>query len=65
MTILEILTKHYPKTISIIKERAKPGYLEQVATTSAPNELAGAFDWFSSPEGLEFWNELYERGTDR
>lgn len=65
MTRLEVLTKYYPKTIGVIKERARPGFLARKATTNAPNELASAFDWFSSPEGWEYWNALYERGADR
>jgi hypothetical protein len=63
----DLLKRHYPNNIRRIRELSQPEYLksEPDGRESAPNILASAFDWWATEEGLEHWNELYERGTDR
>lgn len=62
MTNEELLAKNFPKQIDRIKQLATAEFLGNEADNNAPNTLAAAFDWFSTAEGLEFWNDLYEYG---
>lgn len=61
MTNGEKITKFYPKNAALIRERIGTRW-DEVSEMSAPNIIASLFDWYASPEGWEFWNELYESG---
>lgn len=65
MTNEEQLARAYPKEISRIKELASARFLAQSETTGPATTLASAFDWYTTAEGWEFWNELYETGYSR
>lgn len=65
MTNGEQLAKAFPKQIARIRQLADDKFLAQEPDTSAPNTLAAAFDWFSTAEGWEFWNDLYQFGPPR
>jgi hypothetical protein len=65
MTRDEVLAKAYPGNIERIRRLAEVGSLQRQATSSPANELATVFSWYSTDEGWDYWNDLYERGTDR
>lgn len=62
MTNEEQLAKAYPEQITRIKELAGADFLARSEVTSPATTLATAFDWYTTAEGWEFWNNLYERG---
>lgn len=63
MTNDEQLAAAYPKQIARIRQLAGAEWMaKSPESRSAPNTLASAFDWWTTDEGGEYWNDLYECG---
>ncbi len=62
MTNEDQLAANFPDHIDSIRKNAVKGFLEKTPEIRAPKDtMAAAFDWATSPEGWQFWNDLYNK----
>jgi hypothetical protein len=60
---LEILKATDESTWMQIETNADPVILQLITSfsDSAPQVLSGSFTWKTSPEGLEYWCDIYDK----